>query len=374
MSQPPDYPGNPDDPQRGYQGPPGYPPPPPSYGTPPPPPGYGAPPPAPGYGRHAGPPPGPPGGYGPPPGEAPPPGYGGPPPGYGTPPPPPPPPAGPPPAGYGAPPAGYPPQPGYAVPPGGPMPPQFNVGEAVRWAWNKFTQNAVALIVPVIGYGVVLTIFALIGGLLPAVLGQSSGTSYTDAYGNTVSGTTITYGPASYAVMAIGYILLFLAAIYMTAGLVTGCLDIADGRPVSIGSFFKPRNLGPVFLAALLIAVATWIGSLCIIGGVIIGFIAQFAVAFVVDRSLSPVESIKASFETIKSNFGGALLAWLVQYAIVVVGAFVCGIGLLVALPIAMLIHVYTYRKLSGGQVVALEQPGYQPGPPPGIPPGPQLT
>jgi len=368
MSQPPDYPGHPDDPQRGYQGPPGYPPPPPGYGTPPPPPppGYGAPPPAPGYGRHASPPPGPPGGYGPPPGpypgEAPPPGYGAPPP-----------PAGPPPAGYGAPPVGYPPQPGYAAPPGGPMPPQFNVGDAVRWAWNKFTQNAVALIVAVLGYAAVLTALGLVVGVLPMALGQSTSTSYTDSYGNTVGGgTTVTLGAASIAVMVIGYILLFLAAIYMTAGLVTGCLDIADGRPVSIGSFFKPRNLGPVFLAALLIAVATWIGSLCIIGGVIIGFIAQFAIAFVVDRSLSPVGSIKASFETIKSNFGGALLAWLMQYAIVVVGALVCGIGLLVALPIAMLIHIYTYRKLSGGQVVALEQPGYQPGPPPGIPPGPQ--
>ena len=166
--------------------------------------------------------------------------------------------------------------------------------------------------------------------------------------------------------MAIGYILLFIAAIFMAAAILTGALDIADGKPVSIGSFFKPRNLGPVFLTALLVAVATWIGSLCIIGGVIFGFIAQFAIAFVVDRSLSPVESIKASFETVKSNFGGALLSWLVQYAIVLVGAFVCGIGLLVAFPLALLIQVYTYRKLSGGQVVPLEQPGYPAGPPSG--------
>ena len=51
MSQPPDYPGTPADPQRGNQTPPGYPPPP-GYGAPPPPPpagpGNGAPPPGPG--------------------------------------------------------------------------------------------------------------------------------------------------------------------------------------------------------------------------------------------------------------------------------------------------------------------------------------
>jgi hypothetical protein len=40
-----------------------------------------------------------------------------------------------------------------------------------------------------------------------------------------------------------------------------------------------------------------------------------------------------------------------------------------------VLIQVYTYRKLSGGQVVGLEQPGYQPGPPPaGPPPGQQFA
>ncbi len=54
-------------------------------------------------------------------------------------------------------------------------------------------------------------------GSLPAVLGESTNTTYTDAYGNTMSSTAITFGAASYAVMAIGYILLFIAAIYMAA-------------------------------------------------------------------------------------------------------------------------------------------------------------
>ena len=317
----------------------------------------GAPPPGPGYGRHSSPPPGPggPGGYGPPPGEGPP--------SYGAPPPPPPSGYGAPPAGYGAPPAGYPPQPGYGAPvgPGGPA--QFNIGEAVSWAWNKFTKNAVALIVPLLIYIVVIGIIAVIAGVLPAVLGESTTTTYTDAYGNTASGTAITYGAASYAVMVVGYILLFIAAIFMAVAILSGCLDIADGKPVSIGSFFKPRNLGPVFLTAVLVGLGTAIGSLCIIGGIIFGFIAQFAIAFVIDRSLSPIDAIKASYETAKNNIGSALISFLVQYAIIIVGELLCGVGLLVAMPVALLIQVYTYRKLSGGQVVPVEQPGYPGGP-----------
>ncbi len=48
------------------------------------------------------------------------------------------------------------------------------------------------------------------------------------------------------------------------------------------------------------------------------------------------------------------ILALLVIYAILFVGALACGIGLIVAMPVASLFLVYTYRKLTGGQVAPL--------------------
>ena len=135
--------------------PPPPPPPPPGGGYPPPPPGGGYPPPPPPPGGGYPPPPPPGGGYPPPPGG-----------GYA---PPPPPPGGgyaPPPqqqAGYPPVPGGYPPpqQAGYPAPGGYPPPAgpgypgaqAFNVGEAFSWAWNKFSKNAAALIVPTLVYG-----------------------------------------------------------------------------------------------------------------------------------------------------------------------------------------------------------------------------
>jgi uncharacterized membrane protein len=219
----------------------------------------------------------------------------------------------------------------------------------------------------------VIGVFTALTAILPAALGQPSSTSYTDSYGHTYGSSSVTFGPASIAVWIIGYILIFLAAVLMQAGMLSGCLDIADGKPVTIGSFFKPRNLGGVLLTALLVAIGTAIGSiLCIIPGVIFGFLAMFAIPFVIDRSLSPVDSIKASIATTRSNLVGALLSWLVQIFSVLIGEFLCLVGLLVGLPFALLVQTYTYRKLSGGQVVALQQPGYQQGLPPGTPPGPQ--
>jgi uncharacterized membrane protein len=353
MSQPPEHSGNPDDPQHGNQNPPGYPPPP-GYGTPPPPPpGYGTPPPPPpGYG--APPPPGygpPPGGYNPP---GPPPGSG-PPPGYGAPPPPPP--------GYGPAPAGYPPQPGYGIRPK----PAFSVAEAFTWAWNQFTKNAVALIVPTLVYGVLL---GATWGVI--ALGHSVGTTTTSPDGYNFIFTT-NLGGGGLVILIIGYLVAYAIGAFAQSAFLSGCLDMADGQPVTIGSFFKPRNLGMVFLAALLVGVLTAIASsLCFIPGLILGIFAQFTIPFVIDRSQSAIKGLTSSFSTVSSNFANSLLVWLVEVAAIIVGALACGVGLLVAAPVAALVLVYAYRKLSGGQVVPLDQPG-QPGPPAGTPPGPQI-
>ena len=128
--------------------------------------------------------------------------------------------------------------------------------------------------------------------------------------------------------------------------------DIADGRQVSVGSFFRPRNVAAVTLAALLIGVATYIGTmLCIIPGLIVTVFALFAEFAIIDRNLSAIDGIKSSIAITKANLGQTALAWLISLCLMVLGALLCGVGLLVAAPVASLFLVYTYRKLSGGTV-----------------------
>ncbi len=265
-------------------------------------------------------------------------------------------------------------QPGF----GGPAKPPFSVGEAISWAWNRFTQNAMALVVPIVIYGLILS---AVGGVMVGLFfafSDRTSTTYTDAYGNTSETVNMTMSPLASIVMFIGYLAVFAVVLFMHAGITTGCLDIADGKPVTIGSFFKPRNLGMVILTGLLVIVLTAIGSvLCIVPGLIFGFLAQFAIIAAVDRSLSPIDSIKSSCATVRAELGNTALSWLVQYAVVLAGELLCFVGMLVGVPVASLIQTYTWRKLSGGQVVELSQPGppagLPPGPPPGAPPGPQF-
>lgn len=325
----------------GNEPPPGYQPPPPGYQ--PPPPGYQSPPP--GYQ----PPPPPPGSYPPPPqGNYPPP----PPPGGAYPPPPP--------GGYPPPPQGNyppPPAPGYGAGGFGGQQQPYSVGEAFGWAWNKFSKNAVALIVPTLVYAIVLGIVYGIITAATAALG-SDGTSTYESY---ESGVSFSYSSGlstgGIITMLIGYLILFVVAGAIASAYYGGLLDIANGQPVTIGSFFKPRNVGSVLLASLLVGIATSIGSaLCVIPGLIVSIFAFYTTVSIVDRNLSPIDGIKTSIDITKSHFVPTLLAWLIYAVTLFVGALVCGVGLLVAAPVAALFLVYTYRRLTGGQVAPVTQ------------------
>ena len=90
------------------------------------------------------------------------------------------------------------------------------------------------------------------------------------------------------------------------------------------------------------------------IPGLIVALFAIFAHPILVDRNLSPIDSLKASIEIVKANVGQVILVWLVAGLIAAAGILACGVGVLVSGPVASLMLVYTYRRLSGGQVAPL--------------------
>ena len=325
MTQPPNPPG--EFPPGSYPPPGGYPPPPPAGGFPPPPPG-GYPPPPGGF-----PPPPPGGGYPPPPpgwGQ----GYPPPPPGYGYPPPPP---AE---GGY------FPPPPGYGMPAN-----RYSVGDGLSWAWGKFTKNPVPLIVSTLVFGLLLVVLnSLVQPLLQAVSPETF--TAIDTGDGLIESTSRSLPGAGFAVLILTSLFQLVVGAAISSGYYGGMLDIANGQTVAIGSFFRPRNIVSVILSSLIVGVLTAIGVLlCILPGLLVSIFAMFSTVAIVDRNLSPIDGIKASFAIARQNFGQVLLAWLTAAAIMLVGALLCGVGLLVAAPVSYLFIVYTYRKLSGGSV-----------------------
>ena len=71
-------------------------------------------------------------------------------------------------------------------------------------------------------------------------------------------------------VTVLGWIVITVVLTVMQSAYFAGMLDVANGHQVKMGSFFKPRSVGNVIVAGLIVEVVTWIGfGVCVIGGII---------------------------------------------------------------------------------------------------------
>jgi uncharacterized membrane protein len=246
---------------------------------------------------------------------------------------------------------------------------QLSIGEGFSWAWNKFTNNAVPLIVSTVIYGVIVGVLNGIVFGLAFALAPDSVSTYDSSGGGFEYSTSASLGVGSILVFIIGALVLLVVIAAIQSAFIGGVLDIADGQQVTIGSFFKPRSIGNVIIATLIIGVLTSIGyALCVVPGLAVAILTFFAIVALIDRNLSAIDGIKTSYEVVKANFVQVLLTWLCLAAIATVGALVCLVGLFVAIPVATLLQVYAWRHLSGGEIAALNPqplpPQQQFGPP----------
>ena len=281
-----------------------------------------------------------------------------------VPPPPPPPPGGypppPPPGGY----PGYPPPPGYGYPgyPPPPMPggypppfsgrPVFNVSDALTWAWDRFTKNVGPLVISALIINVVLAVYTIAAVMILGAVSPETLSTISTPDG-IIDTTTTTLTGAGIGVMTAAFIiglLLFGAALSAYIG---GVLDIADGKPVTVASFLRPRNVVAMIVATLLVGLISAVGLvLCIIPGLIVTVFTLLYPLAIVDRSLSATDGIKAAVTAARGNFGQVLLAWVISTALMAIGSF-CVVLMLIAWPLTYLFLGYTWRKLSGGTVAA---------------------
>ncbi|MBO3086830.1 hypothetical protein [Cellulomonas dongxiuzhuiae] len=301
------------------------PPPPPAYGQP----TGGVPPTPPPYGT----PGGAPGAYPPPGSPYPPPGSPYPPPGspYGQP------------GGqqpYSQQPYGQP----YVPPPG-----QVDIGAGFSWAFTKFGQNWAAFVLGGLAWFVVIIVVAVIGMAL--VGGAAALTGRRDGVAGAAAGVGASIGIAIFVALVVLLLVLFSAAFIKAA------LRVADGRALSADYLFDTSYLAQLVVLALILGAVGLVASLVPIIGqiafVVVGFFVFYAVVAIVDRGQSAVEAIRTSVALQTRDLGTGVLVYLVVAVVSWIGSAVCGIGVLVSLPVGALIMVYAYRRLTGGQIAA---------------------
>ncbi|WP_423463508.1 hypothetical protein ACO229_01615 [Promicromonospora sp. MS192] len=135
---------------------------------------------------------------------------------------------------------------------------------------------------------------------------------------------------------------------------INAALREAGGEKATWGTLFKVNSYGMIILAALLLFAASIVGAvLCGLGLIAVAIFAVFTYHNVVDRNLNAWEAFTGSFRLVGKNFGAVFLLELALFGINIVGALLCGLGLFVTIPLATLALAFAFRRLTGGPVAA---------------------
>ncbi|MCB0895079.1 MAG: hypothetical protein H6529_17985 [Nocardioides sp.] len=268
----------------------------------------------------------------------------------GTPPPPPPPP----PPAYGQPAGGYG---GGTQPPPPPAPPGgasgYSVGNAFSYGWNKFTANVGQILLAVVILVGVIIVLQVIGYLIGQAVACDPKVEFTDNGIKTedCGGVFVAQNIVSWLFSLISWVI----SMIIGAGIVRAALDITEGRQLEASTILKPHKLGDVIIASVVIGVATFIGFiLCVIPGLLVAFFTSYTLYFLMDRQeMKAMDAIRASFDFTKNNAGNVILWFLISLVAWFVGALLCGVGLIVALPVVLIGTAYTYKTLNNEPVAA---------------------
>ncbi|MDP6490160.1 MAG: hypothetical protein QGH42_12665 [Kiritimatiellia bacterium] len=175
----------------------------------------------------------------------------------------------------------------------------------------------------------------------------------------------------------------------MMAGLALVTLRLVDkqGKPeVStlfegfgffLQSFLFVLVWSAIMLAAYLLALATCgiLIPVISVGGLFIGALIMFAPYLIVEKKMAFWPASMASWAMVKPNIWPLLGYFLVVSMIGSAGSAVCGIGVIVTMPIAWCMYAVAYRELTAGGAAPVEAapaPEPPPAPAPVPPPAPE--
>lgn len=202
-------------------------------------------------------------------------------------------------------------------------PEALDVGRAISYGWEKFRADAPTWIA-VSALGVLLyLVFVLVVRI---------------------------FEPTSLFTVLLLFLVLIVGVWVLQAAMIRGALYESDGHRPTFGAFFQYLNAGNVVLTALLAFTLTLLASaFCLLPGIVVGFLCMFSLHFVIDQDMGPLGALKASAGLVVGNLWPVVLLTLAVLVITFLGLLACGLGLLVAFPIATLAVTYAFRTLTGG-------------------------
>ena len=209
--------------------------------------------------------------------------------------------------------------------------PQLDVGSALSYGWKKFQENVGPFIILVLAVFVAIVVL----NILQAVLTPNNG------------GFLALIWSLALAVVV------FIVSFIIQAGVYRAGLGVTKGETPSVALLTETNNIGPFIVTVILVGLGAFVGFiLCILPGIAWLIFTAYAPILALDKGMGPGEAISTSINWVKDNFGQVFLILLVSWVVYIAGAILCGVGLLVSIPVALVAIIYSYRALNQEPVV----------------------
>ena len=146
----------------------------------------------------------------------------------------------------------------------------------------------------------------------------------------------------------------------VTAGLLTGPMMVGymrmikredEGFKAEIADVFKGfDDFVPALLAVLLSSIVVGIGFMfCVLPGLLIMALVPVATYLVAVGEKDGINAIKRAWDAVKANLMGAFFCGLVLAIVGSLGSFLCGVGIILTLPIAFIGSYHMAKQLTDG-------------------------
>lgn len=244
------------------------------------------------------------------------------------------------------------------MPPGQPASAGPQIGDGIKWAFNKFGQNAGILI----AFAAVIMVIQLLGQ------GARTTTSTTVDTVNDCSNLTgealadcLTEGAGSVGLIAgLGFLSVLLGVLFWVLGviaqigLINAALKITRGEKPEFSDLWNPRHFWQYAFVSILFGLAVGFGLiLCLIPGLLAIWAWQFAQYSALDTGQGVFKSFGESWRMVSANKGPAVITVVVVAVATLVTILTCGIGALVVMPFQTLFVANMYRQFRNEPIAA---------------------
>jgi uncharacterized membrane protein len=201
------------------------------------------------------------------------------------------------------------------------------VGDAISYGWNAYWKN--------VGPLLIITIVIVAVHLVLSILGSVTG---------------------SVALQLIFTLIGWIVGFILAMGLIRCTLAVVKGQTPEVSMLFETPGLGSYIIASILFGLMLFVGFiLCIIPGIIVGIVFMFYGYLIVENpTLGPTDALKRASELTKGRIGELFVFGLALFGINLIGAILCGVGLLFTYGITAVAVAYAYRTLNGEPVAQI--------------------